>query len=123
VTAALAEIDAERPDALLLTSGLPYDARSTVMQFVVTKRLPTIADLEWLSTFEPFPLLSYGPVLPELMRSAAEYIHKILKGSKAGDLPIQQPVKFEMVVNLKTAKAICLTVPQQLLINADKVME
>ncbi len=123
VTAALAEIEAEHPDALLLTSGLPYDVRPTVMQFAVTKRLPMIADAEWVSTFEPYPLLSYGAVLRELMRSSATYVHQILKGAKPGDLPIQQPAKYQLAINLKTAKAIGLTIPHELLLRADRVIE
>ena len=69
------------------------------------------------------PLLSYGPVFHDLVRRAAASVDKILRGSKADDLPIQNPDKFEMIVNLKTAKALGLTVPPFFLAGADKVIE
>ena len=121
--AALMEIDKELPDALLLTSGMAISGRSTIIQYAMTKRLPTISDFTWLSTPEAQPLMSYGPVFRELMRSAVFSVDKIMKGDRPGDLPIQRPSRFEMIVNLKVAKAIELTVPQELLVRADKVIE
>jgi putative ABC transport system substrate-binding protein len=74
-------------------------------------------------SIEASGLISYGPNFPELWRRSAEYIDKILRGAKPADIPVEQPTKFDLVINLKTAKALGLSVPPALLARADDVIE
>jgi putative ABC transport system substrate-binding protein len=92
-----------------------------ILDFAVTHRLPTV--FENPQSIASGGLLSYGPQLLENARLAAGYVAKILKGAKPADLRVQQPTTFQLVINLKTAKALGLTVPQLLLARADEVIE
>jgi putative tryptophan/tyrosine transport system substrate-binding protein len=123
VQAALAEIKERNPEGLLLTSFFASKARSVVTQFALDKGLPTIVDGDWTRFAPPHPLLCYGPIFRELVQSAVASVDKILRGSSPGDLPIQRPSRFELVVSLKTAKAIGLDLPLSLLARADRVIE
>ena len=123
VPAALAEIGEWKPGGLLLTSFLTGKAMSVVTQFAVDKGLPTITDFDWMHRTSPNPLLCYGPLYRELVQSAAASIDKILRGASPGDLPIQRPRRFELLISLKTAKAIGLDLPPILLAQADRVIE
>jgi putative tryptophan/tyrosine transport system substrate-binding protein len=123
VQVALAEIEEGKPGALLLTSYLTPKAMSVVAQFAIDKGLPTIVDFDWTLLAQPYPLLCYGPFHRELVRSAVDSVDKILRGSSPGDLPIQRPRRFDLIVSLKTAKAIGLDIPPVLLARADRVFE
>jgi putative ABC transport system substrate-binding protein len=98
--------------------ALPDDA---VVDWALKHRLPTIS--AYASTTLSGGLLSYGTDLYAMPRRAAVFVDKILKGARPADLPIEQPTKFELVINLKTAKALGLTIPQSLLQRADQVIE
>jgi putative ABC transport system substrate-binding protein len=110
-----------RADAILvLPSPVLTSQRTQIVDLAVKSRLPAIY---WRSDFvEAGGLMSYGTSQNDLDRRAATYVDKILKGTKPADLPVEQPTKFELVINLKTAKQIGLTVPQKVLARADKVI-
>jgi len=120
--AAFSAMTKERAGALIVaTSPMFYAERKRLMELVVKHRLPTVfAFKEWL---DAGGLMSYGPSRPDLFRRAATYVDKILKGTKASDLPVEQPTTFELVVNLRAAKALDLTIPQSVLLRADKVIQ
>jgi putative tryptophan/tyrosine transport system substrate-binding protein len=110
------------PDALIVLSPIYAAYRNEIANFTTKTKVPLIFDTKGLAG-EPGALLSYGVDLAVLFRRAAGYVDKILKGAKPGDLPIEQPTKFELVINLKTAKSLGLTIPQSLLLRADEVIQ
>ncbi len=119
---AFSAMTTERANALIVfPSPMLYAERRRIMDLAAKHRLPTI--YAWREPVEAGGLMSYGASIPDLYRRAATHVDKILKGAKPGDLPVEQPTKFELVVNLKTAKALGLTIPQSVLIRADQVIE
>jgi putative ABC transport system substrate-binding protein len=109
-------------DALyVVVSALIASNRTRIMTFALSTRLPTIINIREYA--EAGALMSYGPRVPDLWRRAADYVDKILRGAKPGDIPVEQPTKFELVINLTTAKALGLTVSPTLLNRADDVIE
>jgi putative ABC transport system substrate-binding protein len=134
---ALQNLGVRRPDALesaftamtrehagavvLIPSPRFFPERRRLSELSLKDRLPMVAGSSEYA--EAGGLMSYGTHYPDLFRHAAEYVDRILKGAKPADLPIQQPTKFELVINLKTAKALGLTIPPSLLQRADQVIE
>ena len=122
VAMAFATIARERPDGLLvLLDNLTHDHRHEIVEFAAKNRM--LAIYSGTPFAEAGGLLAYSVDLYELWRRAAVYVDRILKGAKPADLPVEQPRKFELVINLKTAKALGLTIPPALLHRADQVIE
>jgi len=121
---ALDRITAGRSDALLTTAGLLPLRWAQVMQFAIDRKLPTIMDYILGPSDERMrPLLAYAPSQASLIKTAFAAVDRILKGENPADLPIQQPSKFELVVDLKMAKAIGVTLPPSIMLRADRVIE
>ena len=111
-------MDKSRPDAVIMQSSLP---EKSIVALSLKYRLPLISTTR--SAVDEGALMSYAGRLTDAYRQAAVYVDKSLKEVKPADLPVQQPTKFELVINLKTAKALGVTVPQSLLARADEVIE
>jgi len=105
----------------ILSDPLSDQWSGRIAELAIKHRLPTMFDLRMY--VEAGGLMSYGPSLADIHRRAAIYVDKILKGAKPADLPVEQPTKFELVINLKTAKALGLTIPQSILIRADEMFQ
>jgi putative ABC transport system substrate-binding protein len=119
---AFTEIEPAHVQALLVTTDpLLFVHRTRILAAVATMRLPAMYGLR--EFVDGGGLVSYGVSLRESFRQAAAYVEKILKGAKPGELPIEQPTTYELVINLKTAKALGLTIPQPLLLRADEVIQ
>ncbi len=106
---------------LVLPGPMLFEARRSIVAHAAKSRLPVV--YPWREAASVGGLMSYSTNFPDMYRRAATYVDKILKGAKAADLPFEQPTKFELVINLKTAKALGLTIPQSLLQRADQVIE
>jgi putative ABC transport system substrate-binding protein len=120
--AAFSAIAAARPDAMIvLADRFLLAHRAEIVNFASTNRLPTM--YAYRAYVDAGGLMSYAPSDLDQFRRTAEYVDRILKGAKPADLPVQEPTKFELVINLKTAKALALTIPQALLSTADELIE
>jgi putative ABC transport system substrate-binding protein len=119
---AFAMIGANRADALFVGANAQFFIdRKRIIELAAKHRLPAI--YEWPAQGEDGGLMAYGTSIAGLSQRAAAYIDRIFKGAKPADLPIEQPTKFELVINLKTAKALGLTIPPALLARADEVIQ
>ncbi len=115
-------ITRQQPDALITVEDpLTEGYRKSIADFAAGQQLPTLYGLRQFVTAGG--LMSYGTSLAEVIRRAAGYVDKILKGAKPADLPVQQPTRFDLVINLKTAKALGLTIPPTILVRANEVIE
>ena len=109
-------------DALYVVGDALVNAnRTRIMTFSLSARLPMIFNTR--SFVQASGLMSYGPNFSDLFRRTAELVDKILRGTKPGDIPVEQPSRFELVINLTTAKALGLTIPESFLLRADEVIE
>jgi putative ABC transport system substrate-binding protein len=119
---AFSDMTSARGGALtVLGSAMFFNERRHLVDLAAKHRLPTVYPSR--DFVDAGGLMSYGPNLADSFRRAATYVDKILKGAKPADLPVEQPTKFELVINLKTAKALGLTIPQALLLRADEVIQ
>ena len=120
---AFADVQRHQAEALIVSSSpLFYTNRTRIVEFAATHRLPTIYHQSEF-VVSSGGLMSYGPDFRDLFRRSATYVDKILKGARPGDLPVEQPTKFELVINRRTAKALGLRIPQPLLLRADRLIE
>jgi putative tryptophan/tyrosine transport system substrate-binding protein len=119
---AFAAMMQERPDAFTMTADPLHQVHiGWIIDFLARNRLPGMYQLR--ENVVAGGLMSYGASQPDLFRRAAGYVHKILQGTRPADLPVEQPTKFDLTVNLKTAKALGLTIPESFLLLADEVIE
>ena len=120
--AAFVTLTKDRPDALMVPADtFLVSQRSRIAQFAIENKLPSVYTFR--QHIEAGGLIAYTPNYHDLFRRAASYVDKILKGAKPGELPIGQPTKFELVINLTTAKALGLVIPRVLLVGADQLIE
>lgn len=122
IDAALGAIAEHRPDAFLVLAGtMLNDRRDRISAFSLKEHIPAfVTASEFIASGS---LISFGTNRPEVYRRAVSYVKRILDGAKPADLPVEQPTRFELVVNLKTAKALGITIPRSVLVRADEVIQ
>jgi putative ABC transport system substrate-binding protein len=116
--AAFAAMEKDRPDAVIVQPSLPSRRAA---ELALKQRMPAVSVPRWFA--EQGGLMSYSPRYADLFHKAAVYVDKILKGARPADLPVEQPTHFELVINMKTAKALGLTIPETFVLRADEVIE
>jgi putative tryptophan/tyrosine transport system substrate-binding protein len=119
--AALGKLVAQRVDAIVAHSVLAFSLRGRLMELAQRARVPVV--VEFVEMTEAGALFSYSASLADQLRRSAHLADKVLKGAKPADIAVEQPTRFELVINLKTAKALGITIPQSVLLRADKVIE
>jgi putative tryptophan/tyrosine transport system substrate-binding protein len=119
---ALALVTRDRAEAMIVVSSrLIFLRQAQILEFAAKNKIPIATG--WGAWVQNGALLSYGPNIDEIVRQSASHVDKILRGAKPADLPIEQPTRFDLVVNLKTARALNLTVPPSLIARADRIVE
>jgi ABC-type uncharacterized transport system substrate-binding protein len=116
--AAFAAMEKDRPDAVIVQPSLPSKRAA---ELALKQRVPAVSVPRWFA--EEGGLMSYSPRYADLFHKAAVYVDKILKGAHPADLPVEQPTRFELVINMKTAKALGLAIPETFVLRADEVIE
>jgi putative ABC transport system substrate-binding protein len=106
---------------LVFPDPLTFNNRELIVEFAAKNRVPAMFGAK--EFVDAGGLVSYGPSYPDMFRRAGVQVSRILKGAKPADLPVEQPTRFELVINLKTAKALGLTIPQSVLVRADQIIE
>ena len=121
VARTLEEVRRWRPDGLYVLAAISAGHLTAILKFAVQHRLPAIFPIR--GPVEAGGLMAYAPSALEAAQRTAYYVDRILKGARPADLPVEQPQKYDLVINLKTAKTIGLTVPQSILLRADALIE
>src|SRR5262249_16468406 len=121
IASAIEQLKGRAQAIYVVGDAFVFDNQTQINRLALVARLPTMHNAR--GYVETGGLVSYGTSFPDLFRRAGDYVDKILKGAKPADMPVEQPTKFDLVVNLKTARAIGLTIPETFLVRTDEVIE
>ena len=119
--AAVTKLIGQGVDVILATTSISTNLRGRLIELANRRRVPVVGGIAEMA--EAGALFAYGASIPDQLRRSAQLVDKVLKGAKPADIPVEQPTRFELVINLKTAKALGLTIPQSLLLRADEVIQ